>query len=225
MSIFSIVSSLGQGLLRAEHDDLTSSSGPGAGEANAATPGAAKVMTARDVIAARRARRANRGPSKVRPNLHKMVNDFQRCHPAWQKETCLIDAYDFTGDGVFEVSPEVQEHIEEAGRGSVLIPVLLRVAVTIGGRLFITFARTEATGDAAEDYTDAFDASLTEWVWIKWSDGLYDWGSTTDPEVAASEPKWPADRTPEQIYMSMRAGRYIDEPGHHLVQRVLLGKR
>jgi hypothetical protein len=189
-------------------------------EATAGTGAKPRAMTLAEKIAEKKQRSVKKN-TRTRPLLRKLGNDFSRTLPGWTRDAVLVDSYEYTDEGVFVVAPHVADYVIQAGRAKTLFDAELRIAITIMAQTFVNYSKIDG-GDAASAYADAVAASETEWVWITWEHGAYNWSVATE-EI--KEPVWPVDRTPDELYASMLAGRFINDINHHVIERIVLGKR
>lgn len=218
MSFSRSISSLGQAVLRAEHDDNGGGPAPAPGEAK--TP-KVKPKTLAEKIAERKKSKGGR-VERTRPILRKLGNDLARTMAEPSYEVVMIDSRNYTDDGVYILSDAVQEHLIAMGRHKVMFEAEVRLGIDIAGHAFATYSKLDSS-DASAAYADAVAASETEWVWLAWDDGLYTWGVAPDPPP--KEPVWPVDRTPDELLGAMLEARTITDVHHPLIERIVLGRR
>ncbi|MBX3209607.1 MAG: hypothetical protein KF764_31525 [Labilithrix sp.] len=219
MSFVRIITALGQGLLRMEHDDGEGGSAPPANTGN--TPAPPRHKSLAEKIAEKKKGKGGR-VERTRPILRKLGNDLARTMATPSREVVMLDSRNYTDDGVYILSDEVQEHLIAMGRHKVMFEAEVRLGIDIAGHAFATYAKLDSS-DASAAYADAVSASETEWVWLAWDDGLYTWGVA--PEPPPKEPVWPVHRTPDQLLEAMLEARTITDVHHPLIERIVLGRR
>lgn len=235
MSIFSIITALGRGVVRAEHDDHPTSSGPAAESAPAASSGApspavttaapTSAISALDALIEKAKRNAIVVPSESAAPIRKMGNDFSMVLGEWGREAIMIEADKYGGDGVYAMSKDVADAFVRGRRQKMIFGGMLFLCVDSDSNPFLTYAKVNGSR-AATTYLDAVKAATRNWTWVQWvggRDGYYDFGHPPEDKPKAP-PVWPDDRTPDQICDAVFAnGRYIGSPDHWLVQRILTG--
>lgn len=223
MSILTIASALALGLVRTEHDDLTSS-GPASAEPDATTTSQDASKPRRKTLAEKLdAKRQKKGRvEKTRPILRKLGNDLARTLGDPTRDCVMLDSRNYTDDGVYALSEEVQEHLVAMGRHKVMFEAEVRLGIDINGHVFATYSKLDSS-EASAAYADAIAASEEEWVWVAWEDGIYTWGAAPEPQP--DEPVWPVHRTPDELLGAMLETRTISDIHHPLIERIVLGRK
>lgn len=223
MSIIHVISSLGQGLLRAEHDDGERGSAPPA-PPKAARPNVPS-LDALDALFEKAKRDAIVVPNENLAPIRKLGNDYQRVYPEWTRDAILIEAEKYGGDGVYAMTKEVADAFVRRRRGRMVFGALLFLACDGESNIFMTYTKVNASR-AASTCFKAIKAAMREWTWVTWvggRDGYYDFDHPP-AEKPKAPPNWPDDKTPDEICDAVFAGdRFITSVDHWLVSRILNG--
>jgi len=220
-----IISALSRGVVRAAHTDDTAPAGSGSSATSSPAgggsgDGAAKPR--RKTLAEKLdEKKLKKGRiEKTRPILRKLGNDFARTLGAPTRDVVMVDSRNWTDDGVYCLSEEVQEHLMTMRRQKVMFEAEVRLGIDINGHVFATYSKLDSS-DASAAYADAVAASEEEWIWVAWEDGLYTWGTSPEP---IKDPVWPVHRTPDDLLDAMLETRTITDIHHPLIERIVLAR-